>query len=232
MNFRKNTQTAGALAAAAVALLSAAPAAFAQNEARQRDKNNMRNLGTGLGAAAVVEAIRGKTTNAIILGAGAAYAGKKYEDQRKSQARERDRRLSRDERGLPSYNEAYQPIRVLVNDERVRFADQGPEQMGERVYVPLRGVLERIGADVRWNPRRRVVVAQQGDKVVRLPAGEFATVNGRRVTLDAPAYVENGRTMVPLRFLAETFGAQVKWDANDREVRISHDNERQVSFNR
>jgi oligopeptide transport system substrate-binding protein len=104
--------------------------------------------------------------------------------------------------------------------------------MGDRVYVPLRGVLERIGADVKWNPNRRVVVARQGDTVVRLPAGEFATVNGRRVSLDAPAYVENGGTMVPLRFLSETFGAQVRWNAGDREVRISHDGPRQVSFNR
>ncbi len=234
MNLKTNTKTTGALlAAAALALLSTAPAAFAQQDtARQRDKNNMRNLGTGLGAGAVIEAIRGKTTHALILGAGAAYSAKKYEDQRKAQARERDRRLGQNEqRGLPAYGEAYQPIRVLVNDERVRFAGQGPEQMGERVYVPLRGVLERIGADVKWNPNQRVVVARQGDTVVRLPAGGFATVNGRRVDLDAPAYVENGRTMVPLRFLSETFGAQVKWDAAEREVRISHDGSQHVSLN-
>ena len=237
MNHKPNTiTTGGALALAALALLSTAPAAFAaqQDTARQRDKNNMRNLGTGLGAGAVIEAIRGKTTHALILGAGAAYSAKKYEDQRKAQAqaRDRDRRLGQNERGgARSYGEASQPIRVLVNDERVRFAGQGPEQMGERVYVPLRGVLERIGADVKWNPNQRVVVARQGDTVVRLPAGGFATVNGQRVALDAPAYVENGRTMVPLRFLSETFGAQVKWDAAEREVRISHDGSQHVSLN-
>ncbi len=68
----------------------AAPAAMAQTDkdkARQRDKNNMRNLGIGLGALAAHQAIKGKTTNALVLGAGAAYSAKKYEDQRKSQGK-------------------------------------------------------------------------------------------------------------------------------------------------
>ncbi|GAB4469804.1 MAG: hypothetical protein OHK0029_42500 [Armatimonadaceae bacterium] len=56
--------------------------------ARQKDKNAMRNLGIGLGAAAIHEAAKGRNTNALVLGAGAAYAGKKYEDARKAQARE------------------------------------------------------------------------------------------------------------------------------------------------
>lgn len=75
----------------------AAPAALAQTDrdrARQRDKNNMRNLGIGLGALAAHQAIKGKTTNALVLGAGAAYSAKKYEDQRKSQAKVKRGRLT------------------------------------------------------------------------------------------------------------------------------------------
>jgi hypothetical protein len=66
----------------------------------QGEKNAMRNLGIGLGAAAAYEAITGKGTNALILGAGAAYAGKKYEDARKAQSQEnawRDDRRFNDE---------------------------------------------------------------------------------------------------------------------------------------
>ncbi|MDX1935414.1 MAG: hypothetical protein SFU56_22670 [Capsulimonadales bacterium] len=66
--------------------------AFAQ-DSRQKDKNTMRNIGIGVGAAAAYEALRGKGTNALILGAGAAYAGKKYEDARKAQARENNRKV-------------------------------------------------------------------------------------------------------------------------------------------
>ena len=75
--------------AAVMASIAAAPAAA--QSSRQKDKNNMRNLGIGLGAAAAHQALKGKGTNALVLGAGAAYAGKKYEDSRKAQNRDNAR---------------------------------------------------------------------------------------------------------------------------------------------
>lgn len=70
----------------ATALGAGVSSAWAQD--RQKDKNNMRNLGVVLGAGALHQAVKGKTTNAIVLGAGAAYAAKKYEDARKAQSKE------------------------------------------------------------------------------------------------------------------------------------------------
>lgn len=200
--------------AAAMTIVAAAGPAVAQDN-RQRDKNTMRNLGTGLGAAAVVEALRGKGTHAILLGAGAAYSAKKYEDARKAQSRENNTNRRRYYRVQRS-----QPVRVLLNDKRVAFADEGPEMVAGNVYVPLRGVLEEMGAYVRWDPQAQSVVAVHESREVRLPIGGTATVNGKPVALDAPAYIAEGRTMVPLRFMAEAFGANVNWNAGAREVRI------------
>jgi hypothetical protein len=58
------------------------------SNSRQGEKNAYRNIGIGLGAAAAYEAINGRGTHALILGAGAAYSAKKYEDARKAQNRE------------------------------------------------------------------------------------------------------------------------------------------------
>lgn len=86
------TKMTAALGVAAAFLATAlAPAAFAQS-GRQKDKNNMRNIGIAAGALAAQQALRGKTTNALVLGAGAAYAGKKYEDARKAQRRDENAR--------------------------------------------------------------------------------------------------------------------------------------------
>ncbi len=74
--------------AAAVALAGFSPQAAMAQTARQKDKNTMRNLGIGLGAGAIHEAIKGRNTNALVLGAGAAYSAKKYEDARKAQSKE------------------------------------------------------------------------------------------------------------------------------------------------
>jgi hypothetical protein len=94
---RKLTAVITAGLALVMTAVVAAPAAMAQTDkdkARQRDKNTMRNLGIGLGALAAHQAIKGKTTNALVLGAGAAYSAKKYEDQRKSQSRVRRGRVT------------------------------------------------------------------------------------------------------------------------------------------
>lgn len=99
------------IALAGLALLTITGSSWAQGErptARQDDKNLMRNLGTGLGAAALDALIRGRRGDALLLGAGAALSGKKYEDARKAQRdedrceqddfRDRDLRSSRWER--------------------------------------------------------------------------------------------------------------------------------------
>ncbi len=78
------------LVAGAIALAVTAGPVAAQT-GRQKDKNNMRNLGAVLGAAAAHQAVKGKTTNALVLGAGAAYSAKKYEDARKAQSKENAR---------------------------------------------------------------------------------------------------------------------------------------------
>lgn len=83
MKFTNFSVIAGALC---VVLLGSSSATFAQTK-RQKDKNDMRNLGIGLGALAVHKSIKGDPKSALVLGAGAAYAGKKYEDQRKAQAK-------------------------------------------------------------------------------------------------------------------------------------------------
>jgi hypothetical protein len=57
---------------------------------KSNEKNTMRAAGIALGALAAHQALKGKTTNALILGAGAAYAGKRYEDARKAESRDRD----------------------------------------------------------------------------------------------------------------------------------------------
>lgn len=106
MNTKKVTSvlTSGAILAAAIAApLVGSTAAWAQN--RQNDKNNMRNIGIAAGAGAGYELLKGHGTKALILGAGAAYAGKKYEDQRK--AENKDSKAAARRRYLASHRHHY-----------------------------------------------------------------------------------------------------------------------------
>lgn len=84
------TSAAFLLAGSLFATPAMAQRGNSQNQSVQNNKNLMRNLGIGLGAAAVYEATRGHGTNALILGAGAGLAGTQYEKYRKEQSRNND----------------------------------------------------------------------------------------------------------------------------------------------
>ncbi len=116
---------------------------------------------------------------------------------------------------------AQQGVQVTVDGNPVHFQGQGPMMKGDRVLVPLRGVLEQMGADVKWNPDTQTVSARSQGTNVRLRIGErTASVNGQPVTLDVPAQIVGGSTMVPLRFVGEALGNTVRWDAQAETVEI------------
>ena len=104
----------------------------------------------------------------------------------------------------------------------MQFQDIGPQQIEGRTLVPVRGVLEKLGAYVQYDAAARTVTALKGDLNIRLPiGGREATVNQRPVSLDVPAQVVNGSTLVPLRFVAESLGANVDYNAAANAVAIT-----------
>ena len=116
-----------------------------------------------------------------------------------------------------------QEIGVVVNGNPVGFRNRGPVMVDDRVLVPLRGVLQALGAEVDWDPRSQTVNAHKPGLDVRLTIGETtASVNGAPAELDVPAQIIGGSTMVPIRFVSEALGEVVKWDTRTETVYI-HD---------
>ncbi|MBQ7876591.1 MAG: copper amine oxidase N-terminal domain-containing protein, partial [Clostridia bacterium] len=77
-------------------------------------------------------------------------------------------------------------------------------------------------ATVEWDNETRSVASVKGDVTVTLAVdSKEMTVNGTVKTLDVPAQIMNDRTMVPVRAVAEAFGANVNWDNETRTVVIT-----------
>lgn len=107
-------------------------------------------------------------------------------------------------------------VNVFVNDTKVVFPDQRPfiDNKNNRTYVPLRFVSEALGAVVDWDGNKQTAIVQRDGSTIEMKAGtNIALVDGKTTTIDAPAMLVNGRTMVPLRFVSEVLGAQVEWKA-------------------
>jgi hypothetical protein len=110
-------------------------------------------------------------------------------------------------------------VRVIVNGNTMNF-DQPPVEQAGRVFVPLRGVFEQLGASVVY--QNGTINATGRGRTVSLQIGSTqATVDGQPQTLDSPPFVEGSRTLVPLRFVAQALGASVDWNNNTSTVVIS-----------
>lgn len=112
-------------------------------------------------------------------------------------------------------------IRVIVNGDEVVFPDQKPAIVNDRTLVPLRAIFEALKAEVAWDDKTKTVTSKKGDISISLAINSDQLYqNGTPKTLDVPAQIMNGRTMVPVRAISEAFNCQVGWDQNTRTVTV------------
>lgn len=112
-------------------------------------------------------------------------------------------------------------IQVTINDKPVIFQGSQPQQINGSVMVPLRGVFEQLGASVQWNGMTRTIEAVRGTTDVILRVGQdTAYINNAAQPLDQAPTVFGSSTLVPLRFVAQAFGATVNWISETRTVAI------------
>lgn len=90
--------------------------------------------------------------------------------------------------------------------------------------VPFRAISESLKAEVTWNAEERsVTVTRDGITVKLFIDSTKATVDGKEVTLEVPAAIVEGNTVVPVRFISEALKATVKWEEETKSVVIYED---------
>lgn len=114
---------------------------------------------------------------------------------------------------------AAQNVTVILNGQAMQF-DQPPIVQAGRVFVPLRGVFQALGASVVYANGQ--INATAHGRTVSLTIGSTqAVVNGHPATLDVAPFVVGARTLVPLRFVAQSLGASVSWNDSTSTVTIT-----------
>ncbi|MBQ7039904.1 MAG: copper amine oxidase N-terminal domain-containing protein [Clostridia bacterium] len=113
-------------------------------------------------------------------------------------------------------------IGVVVNGMPVQFTDQAPVIVDGRTLLPLRAVFDLLGATIEWEAETQTVYAKRGNVDITLTIGsDQLWVNGQPKTLDVRAQIMNGRTMVPVRAVADAFGCGIDWNAATSTVIIT-----------
>lgn len=109
-------------------------------------------------------------------------------------------------------------VTVSVRGETIP-QEPGPLISQGRVLLPLRQVFQSLDAQVDY--RQQTIYASRGNNQIKLrPFETRAEVNGQTVLLDEPARIVDGRTYVPLRFVAQALGETVRWESSSKTVFI------------
>lgn len=112
-------------------------------------------------------------------------------------------------------------IKVFLDGEQLDF-DVPPAIVQDRTLVPMRKIFETLGMAVDWNEETQTITGEKVGKKITLQIDKMtATIDDKQVEMDVPAQLINGRTMVPIRFIAESTNADVRWDGSTSAVLIT-----------
>lgn len=118
-------------------------------------------------------------------------------------------------------------IGVVLDNKNIEF-DVQPILQNDRVLVPMRKIFEELGCSVEWLGDSQTVIATQNSKIIALRVGvnkiicsniETGTTEMKRI--DVAPILQNGRTLVPVRFISETLNYFVDWEAKTNTVIIN-----------
>lgn len=112
--------------------------------------------------------------------------------------------------------------------ETVQTMDVSPYIKNDRTYMPVRYVANSLGVsdeNISWDDPTQTVTITKDKKVVKLTVGDPVMLIGDgQVQMDVvPEIIPPGRTMLPLRYVAEGLGADVEWDEKNQEVVITQE---------
>jgi|GEM_PF-4796748 len=118
-------------------------------------------------------------------------------------------------------------ITVFIDEQKINF-DVPPQLINGRTMVPVRFIFEAFGLTLQFDEETGMITASKINEqtnettyIILQINNTKAFVGDKEVELDSPAVLVDGRTLVPVRFIAESLGCQVDWNAEKQQVIIT-----------
>ncbi|NUU54722.1 copper amine oxidase N-terminal domain-containing protein [Paenibacillus taichungensis] len=113
--------------------------------------------------------------------------------------------------------------KTLKINNKTTNMDTTPMLWKNTTYIPLRFLSEGIGATVKWDKKAQQVTVMAGNDTLKFWVNNnVMEVNGMKKNVGATVFVnKDGRTQVPLRFIAELLGWDVKWAQKDGSITLT-----------
>lgn len=111
-------------------------------------------------------------------------------------------------------------INVIFNDELIQFEGVNPKIVNGRTMIPIRKISETFGYEVKYDQNTKEINLSDNKKALSLILGSKQVKGSIEMNLDVVPYAEEGRTMIPLRFVVEAFDYKVDWLPEKKVVLI------------
>jgi len=116
---------------------------------------------------------------------------------------------------------------TMYVDGKPTTLEAAPIILNSRTLLPIRAVVEATGGTIVWEASTQKVTITRGSTTLELWIGKnVATLNGKSVNIDSDSKVvpiiRSGRTLLPLRFVAESLALDVQWDATTQTITITY----------
>ncbi|HHU32163.1 MAG: N-acetylmuramoyl-L-alanine amidase [Zhaonellaceae bacterium] len=117
---------------------------------------------------------------------------------------------------------AEQGLVITVDEQPVSFDVQPYIDSQNRTIVPIRFIGEKLGYNFYWDSQAKEVTVTGNGSTLQIWIGKNeALVNNVKVVMDTVAVLDQGRAMVPLRFIVENMGATISYDQSTKVVNIT-----------
>lgn len=125
---------------------------------------------------------------------------------------------------IPTVSAYSEKVISLEIDGTVIRTEVPPTVIGGRTMVPVRDIFEACGAKVNWDANTKTITGEKGDTTVVMQIdSNMLFINEKVTEMDATPVIIDGRTLAPARYVAESFGGIVDWNAEDKVVMIDVD---------
>ena len=114
-------------------------------------------------------------------------------------------------------------VQVVLNGKKI-VSEVSPIIVDNRTFVPIRAVSQELGSDIFWDSSKNLVkVLDCDNEIIFYINKNIAKVNGQEIKLDVAPFILEGRTMIPLRFIATNLNMNVEWIDKLKTATITQD---------
>ena len=117
---------------------------------------------------------------------------------------------------------------IIVNkdgEKKIVTTDVAPFIYKNYTMIPLRGLLEQMGASINWieYDQKIEVITEREDLMLFQIEDDRVYINDTRYNAQVAPIIKEGRTFIPLRFVSENMGYKVAWDGATQTITISNE---------